>query len=161
MKQRRVSKNGPMVSAMGLGCMSMSEFYGPRDDAESGRGFLTGQIKGYEDLAEEDYRRQSSRFQGENFERNLELVSTRRNNRKRKTRHAFTACAALGARPGRRCDPDSRNEKTLLFGGECRGRRRNAHRERAEAHRRGGVPRRSQRPALPGGDNEVGQRLIL
>jgi aryl-alcohol dehydrogenase-like predicted oxidoreductase len=39
-----------------------------------GRGFLTGQIKRYENLAEDDYRRQSPRFQGENFERNLELV---------------------------------------------------------------------------------------
>jgi aryl-alcohol dehydrogenase-like predicted oxidoreductase len=39
-----------------------------------GRGFLTGQIKRYQDLAEDDYRRQSPRFQGENFERNLELV---------------------------------------------------------------------------------------
>jgi aryl-alcohol dehydrogenase-like predicted oxidoreductase len=40
-----------------------------------GRGFLTGQIKQYEDLAEDDYRRQSPRFQGENFQKNLELVS--------------------------------------------------------------------------------------
>jgi aryl-alcohol dehydrogenase-like predicted oxidoreductase len=40
-----------------------------------GRGFLTGEIKRYEDFAEDDYRRQSPRFQGENFARNLELVS--------------------------------------------------------------------------------------
>ncbi|HEX8679203.1 MAG TPA: aldo/keto reductase [Chthoniobacterales bacterium] len=39
-----------------------------------GRGFLTGQIKRFEDLAKDDYRRQSPRFQGENFERNLDLV---------------------------------------------------------------------------------------
>jgi aryl-alcohol dehydrogenase-like predicted oxidoreductase len=39
-----------------------------------GRGFLTGEIKRFEDLAEEDYRRHSPRFQGENFEKNLELV---------------------------------------------------------------------------------------
>ena len=39
-----------------------------------GRGFLTGQIKRYEDLAEDDFRRQSPRFRGENFERNLKLV---------------------------------------------------------------------------------------
>jgi len=39
-----------------------------------GRGFLTGQIKRYEDFAADDYRRQSPRFQGENFARNLALV---------------------------------------------------------------------------------------
>ncbi len=39
-----------------------------------GRGFLTGQIRRYEDLQEDDYRRTSPRFQGENFQRNLDLV---------------------------------------------------------------------------------------
>ena len=39
-----------------------------------GRGFLTGQIKRFEDLAEDDYRRTSPRFQGANFQRNLDLV---------------------------------------------------------------------------------------
>lgn len=40
-----------------------------------GRGFLTGQIQRFEDLAEDDYRRFSPRFQGKNFEKNLELVA--------------------------------------------------------------------------------------
>ena len=39
-----------------------------------GRGFLTGQINQFEDFAEDDYRRFSPRFQGENFQRNLDLV---------------------------------------------------------------------------------------
>ncbi|HVG42941.1 MAG TPA: aldo/keto reductase [Chitinophagaceae bacterium] len=39
-----------------------------------GRGFLTGQIKKIEDFDEDDYRRHSPRFQGENFEKNLQLV---------------------------------------------------------------------------------------
>jgi aryl-alcohol dehydrogenase-like predicted oxidoreductase len=39
-----------------------------------GRGFLTGQIKRFEDLAPDDYRRQTPRFQGENFQKNLDLV---------------------------------------------------------------------------------------
>jgi aryl-alcohol dehydrogenase-like predicted oxidoreductase len=39
-----------------------------------GRGFLTGQIQKFEDLAEDDYRRFSPRFQGENFQKNLNLV---------------------------------------------------------------------------------------
>ncbi|MDQ3803721.1 MAG: aldo/keto reductase [Acidobacteriota bacterium] len=40
-----------------------------------GRGFLTGQFKSFEDLAPDDYRRNSPRFQGENFSKNLELVA--------------------------------------------------------------------------------------
>lgn len=40
-----------------------------------GRGFLTGQIKRFEDLAEDDYRRLSPRFQGENFQKNLDIVA--------------------------------------------------------------------------------------
>jgi len=39
-----------------------------------GRGFLTGQIKSFDDLAADDYRRYSPRFKGENFAKNLELV---------------------------------------------------------------------------------------
>lgn len=39
-----------------------------------GRGFLTGQIKKFDDLAADDYRRMSPRFQGENFAKNLEMV---------------------------------------------------------------------------------------
>lgn len=40
-----------------------------------GRGFLTGQIRRFEDLAANDYRRSSPRFQGENFQKNLDLVA--------------------------------------------------------------------------------------
>lgn len=39
-----------------------------------GRGFLTGEIKIFDDLAPDDFRRMSPRFQGENFEKNLVLV---------------------------------------------------------------------------------------
>jgi aryl-alcohol dehydrogenase-like predicted oxidoreductase len=39
-----------------------------------GRGFLSGEIKKFEDLAEDDYRRFSPRFQGENFDKNIKLV---------------------------------------------------------------------------------------
>jgi aryl-alcohol dehydrogenase-like predicted oxidoreductase len=43
--------------------------YGPL-----GRGFLTGAIKSIDDLAPDDWRRHNPRFQGDNFERNFELV---------------------------------------------------------------------------------------
>ncbi|MCA9443970.1 MAG: aldo/keto reductase, partial [Candidatus Omnitrophica bacterium] len=39
-----------------------------------GRGFLTGQFKTIEDLPEDDYRHHSPKFQGENFQKNLDLV---------------------------------------------------------------------------------------
>ncbi len=55
----------PTLRELGIGFVAYSPL---------GRGFLTGQIKSFEDLPEGDYRRQSPRFQGENFDRNLELV---------------------------------------------------------------------------------------
>ncbi|HJQ27457.1 MAG TPA: aldo/keto reductase [Blastocatellia bacterium] len=55
----------PACRELGIGFVAYSPL---------GRGFLTGQIKRYEDLAEDDYRRHSPRFQGENFAKNLELV---------------------------------------------------------------------------------------
>jgi aryl-alcohol dehydrogenase-like predicted oxidoreductase len=40
-----------------------------------GRGFLTGQITSFDDLADDDFRRTNPRFQGENFQKNLDVVA--------------------------------------------------------------------------------------
>lgn len=55
----------PVCRELGIGFVPYSPL---------GRGFLTGQITRYEDLAEDDFRRHSPRFQGENFQKNLDLV---------------------------------------------------------------------------------------
>ena len=56
----------PTIRDLGIGFVPYSPL---------GRGFLTGQIQKPEDLAADDYRRNSPRFQGENFQKNLALVS--------------------------------------------------------------------------------------
>ncbi|QGQ95090.1 aldo/keto reductase [Paenibacillus psychroresistens] len=56
----------PLCRELGIGFVPYSPL---------GRGFLTGQIKQFEDLAKDDYRRNSPRFQGENFRKNLDLVN--------------------------------------------------------------------------------------
>jgi len=55
----------PLLAELGIGFVPYSPL---------GRGFLTGQLRSPDDFAEDDFRRHSPRFQGENFTRNLELV---------------------------------------------------------------------------------------
>jgi aryl-alcohol dehydrogenase-like predicted oxidoreductase len=55
----------PTVRELGIGFVP----YGPL-----GRGFLTGRFRSPDDLPEDDFRRHNPRFQGANFDRNLELV---------------------------------------------------------------------------------------
>ena len=64
---RDVEDNGVLatVRELGIGFVAYSPF---------GRGFLSGTIRSVEDLDENDFRRHSPRFQGENFAKNLELL---------------------------------------------------------------------------------------
>jgi len=55
----------PALRELGIGLVAYSPL---------GRGFLTGRFKSPDDFAEDDFRRNNPRFQGENFNRNLELV---------------------------------------------------------------------------------------
>jgi aryl-alcohol dehydrogenase-like predicted oxidoreductase len=55
----------PTCRQLGIGFVAYSPL---------GRGFLTGRFEKFEDLPADDYRRNSPRFQGENFQKNLDLV---------------------------------------------------------------------------------------
>jgi aryl-alcohol dehydrogenase-like predicted oxidoreductase len=55
----------PTIRELGIGLVAYSPL---------GRGFLTGQITSPDDFASDDFRRYNPRFQGENFQRNLDLV---------------------------------------------------------------------------------------
>ena len=56
----------PTVRDLGIGFVAYSPL---------GRGFLSGRFKSPDDISEGDYRKQNPRFQGENFQRNLQLVA--------------------------------------------------------------------------------------
>jgi aryl-alcohol dehydrogenase-like predicted oxidoreductase len=55
----------PTIRELGIGLVAYSPL---------GRGFLTGRFASIDDLPEDDFRRSSPRFQGENFQKNLDLV---------------------------------------------------------------------------------------
>ena len=91
----------PTCRELGIGFVAYSPL---------GRGFLTGQIKKFEDLEPTDYRRLSPRFQGENFQTNLDSGGPRREARQGKGLQGFATGAGLGARTGQGHRADSGHE---------------------------------------------------
>ena len=81
----------PTVRELGIGFVAYSPL---------GRGFLSGRIKSVEDLSEQDFRRRGPRFQGENFQHNLDLVARVEEIAAEQGRHAEPARARVGARRG-------------------------------------------------------------
>ncbi len=56
----------PTIKELGIGLVPFCPI---------GRGFLTGQIKSFDDIAEDDFRKRDPRFQGDNFAKNMRLVA--------------------------------------------------------------------------------------
>ena len=99
---RDIETNGVLATCreLGIGLVPYSPL---------GRGMLSGEIKSFDDLPEDDWRRTNPRFQGENFEKNLGLVKKIEELAGEKGVHAFAACAGLGSGSGRRHSADSRH----------------------------------------------------
>ena len=88
----------PTVRELGIGYVAYSPL---------GRGFLTGQFKSPDDFPEDDFRKNHPRFQGENFQKNLDARARGRDDGQGEGLHHRAARARLGAGAGRghRADP--------------------------------------------------------
>ena len=83
----------PLCRELGIGFVAYSPL---------GRGFLTGRFRTLDDLPADDYRRNSPRFQGENFQKNLDLVARVEEIARRKKCTPVPARARVGPGAGRR-----------------------------------------------------------
>ena len=130
----------PTVRELGIGFVAYSPL---------GRGFLSGAITKPDDLDEGDFRRHNPRFQGENFDRNLELVERVREIAAEKDAEPGQLALAWLLAPRQRHRADPGHQARALPRGE-RGRRgRRADRRRPRADRRGRARRHDGRRALP------------
>ena len=133
----------PTVQELGIGFVAYSPL---------GRGFLTGQLRRFEDLPENDWRRHRPRFQGENFQKNLELVERVKEIAAAKNVTPAQLALAWLLAQGDGIVPIPGTKHSKIPGGE-RGRARNHPYARGPGtDRRGGAERRGQRVPLRGHD---------
>lgn len=115
-----------------------------------GRGFLTGQIRKFEDLEEGDFRRLSPRFQGDNFARNLDLVAKIEEIAGEKGCTPSQLALAWLLAQGEEHRADSGDEAQDVPRGQRRRDRREVVAGRLGADRRDGAERRGGRQPVPG-----------
>lgn len=101
----------PACRELGIGFVAYSPL---------GRGFLSGKIRRIEDLEPGDYRRNSPRFQGGNFQRNLDVVKRIEQIASKKGCKAVAACPGLAAGSRQRHRPHPGNDQDLSSGGRHR-----------------------------------------
>ena len=130
----------PTLRELGIGLVAYSPL---------GRGFLTGQIRSLDDLAEDDWRRSNPRFQEEALRQNVELADrVEALAEERGVSPAQLALAWVHAK-GRRHRPDPWDQATRAARGERRSARGPAERRRRRGARPGRPGRRSRRRPLP------------
>ena len=140
----------PTCRELGIGFVAYSPL---------GRGFLTGRFRSLEDLPPDDYRRQSPRFQGENFQKNLDLVERVEEIARRKKCTPSPARARLGAGAGRRHRADPGHQAAEVPRGERPGARGRADAGGPGGDRRGGAGGCGGGGAVQRGGDEDGQRV--
>ncbi len=126
-----------------------------------GRGFLTGQFRTFDDLAPDDYRRNSPRFQGENFQKNLDLVRKVEEIAREKgcTPSQLALAWVLAQGDDIVPIPGTKRRKYLEENAAavdielCAGRSRRAGRSLPQ--------RRRRRPALPRAHDGAGESLVI
>ncbi len=128
----------PTVRELGIGFVAYSPL---------GRGFLTGRFKSVDDLPEDDFRRVNPRFEGENFDRNLELVKRMEEIAAEKGVAAGQLALAWVLAQGRRHRPDPGHQARRVPGAERGGGGDRARRRGSAPDRRGRAGgRRRRRP---------------
>jgi aryl-alcohol dehydrogenase-like predicted oxidoreductase len=120
-----------------------------------GRGFLTGQLQRFEDFAPDDYRRNSPRFQGENFAKKSRDSGAASRDCRTKRLHSIPTGPGLGSGSGRPSGANSRDQETPIPGRKPGSRRIRAKPRRIELYRPGLPQRRSRGRPLSRSDAQT------